>query len=343
MILLVSCEDLYFPKLDEMPHLLVIESHLTNDPKQNYVMISTTNGFYDTGSNESLSGIDVKLLEIGGKILNGNEQGKGKYAFQDTPRPGSKYKLRITYQQDIFESDTVMMPPVPSIDSIYSLYHINKTYRTDEFGPLVLIETPGREIYIDAPISKSLQYYRINWRAILQWAITPPPTPLGYPPATFGWNSIYDQDLINLAGLKRFSSATQIKKHPVLSIPYDQRIYLDSEEKNENGWIIILELFGIDEKANQFYQQLNKQFTAEGNLFDPMFTQINGNMHCTTDPTKQILGYFEVNSYRQYRYYFNLWGIDQGKVLLREIKRYPDIPNEGQTMRKPPEFWEYTY
>ena len=343
LILLTSCEELYFPKLESMPGLLVVESHITNDPKMNYVKISTTNGFYDNISPESLAGISVKLIEIGGKTITAVDIGKGVFAFSETSKPGKDYQLKITYQKDIYESDTVRMPSLPSIDDIYSLYKVSKTYRTDDFGPPVLIETPGREIYVDAPISQTLQYYRFDWRAVLLWGITPPGGPMGYPPATYGWQSLYNMDLINLAGQKRFSDATQIKKHPILSIPYDYRVYLDSDEKIENGWIIIIDQYGMDKKSYDFYEEFNKQLTAEGHLFDPALTQVNSNIYCTTDPSKKVLGYFEVNSYRQHRYYFNLWGIDQGKVILRELNRYPDIPREGQITGIVPEFWEYTY
>ena len=343
LILFSSCEELYFPDLDKMPEIMVVESHITNDPKLNYVKITTTNGFYKTVPNESLKGINVKLIEINGKTLTASDNGKGYFSFPDTPTPGREYQLKIVYQNDIFESDTVRMPSLPSIDNVYSLYKISKTYRTDSFGPPVLIETPGREIYVDAPLSQTLQYYRFDWRAVLLWAITPPPTPFGPSPTTYGWNSLFDQNIINLAGQKRYSEADQVKKHPILSIPYDYRVYLDSKEKVENGWILIIDQYGIDQKSHDFYDELNKQLTAEGQLFDPVLTQINGNIRCTSDPSKKILGNFEVNSYRQYRYYFNLWGIDQGKVLLRELNRYPEIPNEGTSFRIVPEFWEYTY
>jgi hypothetical protein len=343
LVLLSSCEEYYSPKIDPVPSILVVEPHLTNDSRLNFVRITSTSGFYEAGPAKPVAGVRVRLQETGGKTITATDQGKGIYAFNELPKPGIKYVLRLTYLNDNYESDPVSMPEIPSVDNFYSKYKISKTYRTDEFGPPVVIQTPGRELCVDVPIGKNIQYYRFKWRAILQWAITPPPTPLGYPASTFGWNSISDQDLINLAGPNRFTFTTQLKNHPILSIPYDQRIYLDAEEKNENGWIIILEQFGIEKNVYEFYQELNKQFTAEGNLFDPVFAQVYGNLHCTTDPSKKILGYFAVNSYRQYRFYFNLWGIDQGKVLLREISRYPDIPNSGQTLRTPPDFWEYTY
>jgi hypothetical protein len=340
---LSSCEELYFPSLDKMQGIMVVESHVTNDPKLNYIKITTTNGFYESVPNESLKGITVKLTEINGRTIRATDTGKGIFAFSETPEPGMDYKLTITYQNDVFESDTVRMPALPSIEDIYSLYKVSKTYRTDSFGPPVLVETPGREIYIDAPLSPALQYYRFDWRAVLLWAITPPPSPTGPSTSTYGWNSLFDQNIINLAGQKRYSEAGQLKKHPILSIPYDYKIYLDSKEKVENGWILIINQYGIDQKSHDFYEQLNKQLTAEGQLFDPVLTQITGNIRCTNDPTKKILGNFEVNSYRQYRYYFNLWGIDQGKVLLRELYRYPEIPNEGTSFRIVPDFWEYTY
>ena len=342
-LLFVSCEKYYTPKLDKVDSILVIESHLTNDAQQNFVKVTATNGYYDTNTTEPSDGVSVDLIDMQGKTMNALDFGNGYFRFTDTPVPGREYKLVIRHYMDKYESEVVKMPSLPSIDTAYTEYQVQKTYRTNTIGPPVPIETPVREMYIDAPITQSLQYYRFAWRAVLQWTITPPSTPFGSPPSTNGWLSLYDKDqgLINLAGPKLYSSASQIKKHPILSIPYEYGVYLDSKEKNKQGWILIIDEFGITRESYDFHNELNKQLTAEGNLFDPVLAQVYGNIHCTTNASKVVLGYFDLSSYRQYRYYFNVWAVDEGKVILRQLDKYPYIPDNGQTVGDPPYFWEF--
>ena len=189
-LLFVSCEKYYTPKLDKVEKILVVESHITNDRQQNFVWISTTDGYYDTLSKQSLVGVSVKLIQKSGETIDAFDFGNGYFTFPYTPVPGNEYKLVIHHNQDIYESDVVKMPSLPSIDSTYTEFKIQKTYKTNTIGSPIIIETPGREMYIDAPISQSLKYYRFAWRAVLQWTITPPSTPFGAPPSTNGWLSL---------------------------------------------------------------------------------------------------------------------------------------------------------
>src|SRR5665648_45253 len=332
-VLFVSCEEYYNPDMDVVSGLLVVESHLTNDTKQNFVKLSMTRDFYSTNEKEKVTGANVELVEVGGQSTNGVESSTGNFTFPGTPVPGKKYLLRITYQQNVFESEAVVMPPVPSIDTLYTKHHIEKTYRTDSYGALVSVETPGREIYIDAPISTELKYYRFSWTAILQWVYYPPivldSIPPYTPPSWYGWVKKYDKGSFNLAGPKEFSVSDKVLNHPILSLAYDSQLYLDSVPQIPAGWIVILDQYGITKDSYDFHEKLNKQFSAEGSLFDPVLTQVYGNIHCTNDPSKIVLGFFDLNSYRQYRYFMILGSGDDKLVHQRRLNRYIDIPNSG--------------
>lgn len=343
--LFVSCEDYYKPDLEVVPGLLVVESHLTNDPNQNFVKLSLTRGFYSTGPVENIAGARVDLLETGGQTMKGIESGSGYFTFPRTPVSGKRYQLRISYQRDVFESEYVVMPPLPSIDSLYTMHKIEKTYRTDAYGAPTQVETPGREIDIDAPITPQLKYYRFNWRAIIEWVYNPPAPAFGPPPPpVFGWLSRYDKGIFNLAGPKEFSISDKVRTHPVLSLAYDSRIYLDSATQIPVGWIVIVDQYGITKNSFDFHNKLNKQFTAEGSLFDPILTQVYGNIRCTTDPSKIALGFFDLNSYRQYRYFLNLGSGDDKFVIQRRLNEYFIIPDEGFTDDGTlPVFWENNY
>ena len=339
-VLFVSCEEYYNPKLDIVPGLLVVESHLTNDAKQNSVRLSMTNDFYNINPEEKIAGAKVELIEIGGSTLNGIDDGSGYFTFPRTPVPGKTYMLRINYKEDTFESDAVIMPPLPFIDTLYTKNYIDKYYLTDAYGTPTLTERAVRQICIDAPITPQLEYYRFSWRAVLEWVYNPPTSGFGPPPPSwYGWISLYDAGSFNIAGQKEFSVSQEVKNHPILSLGYDGHAYLDSITQIPSGWIVLVNQYGISKGSYDFHDKLNKQFEAEGSLFDPVLTQVYGNIHCINDPSKIVLGYFDLNSYRQYRYYMRL-GSGDSNVFQRRINRYFDIPDSGYLIGEYPEFWE---
>lgn len=343
LLLFVACEEYYTPKLDVVPGMLVVESNLTNDPNQNFVRLSVAKDFYGTNPEEKIIGAKVELNEPNGLSMNGVESGTGYFTFPKTPVAGKKYVLRISYQSDIYESNTVIMPPLPSIDSLYSNNQVEKSYRTDVFGGPTQVETLGREISIDASIKPSLEYYRFNWRAIIQWMYQPQSAFGPPPPPYYGWISLYQNGSFNIAGPKQFSVSDQVKNHPILFLGYDSRAYLDSSTQIPQGWIVIIDQYGITKESYDFHDKLNKQLSADGSLFDPVLTQVTGNIHCKNDPSKIVLGFFDMNSYRQYRYFIYPGQYVGNKTIQRRLNRFLIISDRGYVRGIPPVFWENFY
>lgn len=342
-VFFASCEEYYRPDLEERPGMLVVESRLTNDARQNFVKLSMSRNFYDYSTSDRVIGAKVDLIEEGKTYWSGTDNGEGRFTFTKVPVVGKKYSLRIVYDRDIYESETLIMPPVPHIDTLYSKHKVEKFYRTDAYGVPDLVSRPGREVYIDAPISTQLEYYRFNWRAIIQWHYDEPLS-VGIPPPTlYGWISHYNNGLFNLAGPKEFSVSDKVQNHPIISLGYDGVQYLDSATQVPDGWILIIDQYGTTKDSYDFHQKLNQQFSAEGSLFDPVLTQVYGNIICKTNKSKIVLGFFDLASYRQYRYFFNPGTSEQSRSILRRLNKYPDIPDRGSISGIRPSFWEFNY
>ena len=338
--LLSSCEEYYTPDLDVVEPILVVESQMTNNSTANFVKLTMTQDFYNTTETEKVTGAKVELIQVNGAKESGTESSTGYFTFKTTLIPGKEYYIRITHQNDIYESETVAMPSVPSIDSLYTQHKIIKSYTTDAYGSPTLIETPSRQIYIDAPITSDLHYYRFNYRAIEQWMYTPASSDGPPPPTLYGWKSVYGNGLFNIAGPKEFSTSEKIYKHAIRSLEYDGRVYLDSTSLTPMGWILILDEYGTSKNSYDFHESLNKQFSAEGSLFDPILTQVYGNLHCESDKSKTVLGFFDLNSYRQHRYFLYLGDGADEHVTQRRLNTYPDISDAGYTEGTTPSFWE---
>jgi len=75
-------------------------------------------------------------------------------------------------------------------------------------------------------------------------------------------------------------------------------------------------------------------------LFDPILTQVFGNMHCINDTSKIILGYFDLNSYRQSRYFLDIGINDKSPGVVRKLDQYHFIPADGYLDGEYPVFWE---
>ena len=168
VIILSSCEEYYKPAMDVVPSILIVDAHLSNDSQNSFVKLTMTNDFYNTAQAKLVTGANVKLIEEGNHLIEGYEQTTGFFIFADTLVPGKKYRIRITYKTDIYESYPVLMPPLPRIDSLYTKDKPVNGYQTDSYGVVTPIVTPSRDICIDAPITSALKYYRFSNRAILQ-------------------------------------------------------------------------------------------------------------------------------------------------------------------------------
>ena len=281
----------------------------------------------------------VELVEIGGKTYNGYQYKPGWFNFIYIPATGKNYKLRITLKKDIYESETVMMPPIPDITSIYSGYKEKKVYLTDAYGAPQAYNMPGCEFYVDAPLTSTLSHYRFDVRSVLEWTWDSTVTTAPPPPTVYGWNS-YTNDRFNLAGPKQFSVTGQIEKHPIMMLSYKAKDYLHSDTLISHGWIMIIEQYGTSKESFDYHGKLNAQFEASGSLFDPIQTQVYGNITCKNDPAKIAYGYFDLNSYVQYRYYVNLSSPNTA-VVLKPLFRYPEITDFGQIKGSPPDWWEW--
>lgn len=339
---LASCEDAYHPKIDTVEGRLVVQGLITNDPNQNYILLTKTTSFYDKTPSETVSGATVNLVDGNGTIIQGKESSQGNFHFDTVPVTGQDYKLRILLDKDIYESEPVIMPPLPSVTNFYSERFEKSEYQTDAYGVPYSVKVIGRELYIDAPITPALSNFRFGMRSVMQWYYQPPmlgPPPPFVPPI-YGWLSLFPKYNYNVAGPKKFSESDIIEKHPLFFLPYSTSLLI-KPDSTFLGWIFILDQYGTSQGSFDYHEKLNSQFSADGTLFDPIQTQVYGNIKCITDPLKIAFGYFDLNSYRQYRYYLYFTNPSPGgSITTREITRYPYISEEGVTVEYPPDWWE---
>jgi len=343
MMLFVSCEQIYQPAVDNVSGQLVVEAMITNDLTRNSVHLTRTSAFNDQVQIPEVSGATVQLIQTGGPTIEATESTAGIYLFNSAPVSGNSYKLRIILSKDTYESEVVTMPPLPAMANFYTTNVVQKVYVNNGGTVPEAVVKNLREVDADLPVTTALSHYRFDVRSILEWTWDSIP---GEFHTAYGWYSYTENNQFILAGPANFSQTTMLVKQPLLTVSYNVLDYLYSDTLVSNGWILIIEQYGTSAGSYNYHQQLNSQFAATGSIFDPIQTQIYGNIKCKTDSTKIAWGYFDLNSCQQVRYYFNL-SSPTGTITLRQLFQYPVIPFNGivrATKSKPgvdqPSWWQ---
>jgi len=333
-----SCEEIYYPAINKVNGHLIVDALVTNDLTQNYVRLSKSSTFYDTNPPAAVTGAIVKLVDSNGNVIQGIESSQGFFNFNKIPEVDQNYKLQISLNGDIYESETVTMPPLPSIDKFYTERVEKEEFITDATGVPVPTKVVSRALYLDAPITAACSHYRFVTRAVMEWVYVVPNTPMA--PTIYGWQSLYNNNVYNIAGPKKFSQNDKIEKQQLMLLPYNTTGMVQTGA-SVKGWIFILNQYGTSIESFDYHEKLNNQLTADGNLLDPVQTQVFGNITCKTDSSKIVFGYFDLNSTRQYRYFISFSDLQPNDNLVtRELTNYPDISNYGKTVNLRPEWWE---
>jgi hypothetical protein len=83
------------------------------------------------------------------------------------------------------------------------------------------------------------------------------------------------------------------------------------------GYSILVHQYALTEDAYNYWQLIQKTTDNIGTLFDVQPTQLNGNIHCTTNPNQPVIGYVSACSVQQQRIF----------ILASTLQNWPH--NEG--------------
>lgn len=352
LLLAVSCEEYYHPEMEILNGNLVVEAQITNEASRNTIHLTQTRSFYDKLAPLEVTGASVRLMELGtNNSIVGHETSSGHYLLNSLPESGKTYYLRITTQNETYESSAVTMPPAPELKKFYTEYQFKNIYVNTPYIDPLTFDFMVRELYADLSMTPALAHYRFKIRNLIEWSWDANPSAKSLYPTVYGWYSFTDNEKFMIAGPADFNRASVLERFNLLTLFYNPWQYLSTDTLVSHGHIVMIDLYGTSKESYDFHQQLNGQFSANGSLFDPVQTQIQGNIHCSTTPSEKVYGYFDLNSFRQYRYYFYL-NPPPGVYVEREILKYPDIPYNGEIFAPskteedpnppflPPDWWE---
>lgn len=313
LLLLSSCKKPYVPPaITASSSLLVVDGNINTGTDSTIVRLTHTIPLSSpagtvsppelnaTVTVESTQNTEYPLAETG----NGYYRAVGLNLSS-----ANQYKLKIvTSAGKVYESDFVQVKNSPPMDSV--------SYQTQSASLSINVTTHDP--------SNSSRYYRWDYNETwiihskydskLELQTDPVDSIVVRDPANqiyTCWQSDVSSDIV-LGSTAKISDDILIN-YPVAIIP-------STSEKLAERYSILIKQYAMTPDAFNYYQELRKNTESLGTIFDPQPTSLKGNIHCTTSPSEQVIGYITAGSVSQARIYVN------GRQLPANANWIPSLP-----------------
>lgn len=140
---------------------------------------------------------------------------------------------------------------------------------------------------------------------------------MSYHWVVFGWKA-YKLNVIENITEKQTSTESLIKNHPIGFVPFDASSYGYVIPPPKLIYFIRVSQYSLNRDAYRFYKSANEQLSTSGNLFDPISSQVYGNMRCVNDPEKIVVGLFEVSAVTEHAFVLDNINLRINQVSIRK-------------------------
>ena len=369
--LVTSCYKVYDPHIDTTGKVLVVNGLITNQTDVYHVVLTYARPFNSSKKSTSVSAANVYVTDDLGNSYKFNESDKGDYisdSLQFKGHPGNTYRLHIvTPDSAEYESDPQRLFPEVYPDTVYAEFD-NKEILERASG--LKVNTHGANVLADIRNESDslpryrltsnlvmqyyyIVYYQLNWYTVLHFDF-------------YCWQTVNARPDINLTGWEYSLNSASVRKHPVCFLDDNFNVYalryglkINMEDttgsKIETSHyqfymihhrILYLNQYTLNNEAYLYYKNLDEQMQSEGKLFDPIATQLNGNIKCISDPEIRAIGFFEASSVSNSAYIVDFRNLENSQpTLLKTPYILPPEPvgcrinRLGSIHKNIPSFW----
>jgi hypothetical protein len=345
-----ACQEVYEPDVDLDLSVLTVDGLLTDNSDSNYIQLKMALPSDSSGLGTPVSGAEVNITDDLSHKYPFIETVNGIYVSDSSVfsvHYGRKYTLHIlTPDGNKYESSAQELIPNKEIDKIYGRLTFKPFIWKNQNGEYVHIHNQGIETYIDFfSDPEQLFTFKFNATVLIEYTylggFSSNPNKNG---KYYAWGKWDLKENINITEARYQNGNHEIVAHPLPFLPVEKSWYSLEPDLYRNGfkvvhWILIIDQYRLNEDSYSFYKKIREQLAAEGKLFDPVAVQINGNIRCTNNPTKLVLGNFEVSSKETITYVVTPdWLTNTASYL--KIPNLLNIPDEGAVEFKDlPDWW----
>jgi len=349
-LFLLSCTELYEPDIDNRNQILVIDAFIGNSVGTSYVSLSLSLPFDSLGIPEKISPESVYVTDDQNIKTVFRKSSPGVYIPENYSFKGEINKTYIltvkTSDNQVFQSSPQkMLQPLNPV-KVWGGYNKYSYLYDNGNGKVIPREEDVCEIYFDfISSSGELPRFRFTSSQIVEYTIT---KGMMNEMTFFCWFTTDDKSL-RFTSEKYPSASGEINNQVVSVTDADGKITVTDMSLQKRGYgdtvvtihehkrIIRINQYRLNPDSYLWYKGIEKQSSSEGKVFDPLPSQLSGNISCLTDPARHVLGFFEVSpvTTRSWVVYRGGPGIPVKMESVPNI--YPQ--SQGFTINYPPGFW----
>jgi len=294
-----ACITEFEAKIDEVANILVVEGIITDD--ESIITLNRSKGLSYEDNIKDMSPYHVTDAKVyiecdDGTQWGATDQNSGKYTIQTGKlNIERQYRLKIESEEHIYHSEFASPMIPPEIDSVFWIKQ----------GQYVKIYVASHD-----PDSTT-QFYRWTFQEV--WTYTSnlrvfpddnPFYPDGFP--FFCWDRANNTGL--LLGSSEKTVSGKITSQLTEILPWDDRLSI--LYRIEVGQHV------IGKRAYKYFDNIKKNARQTGSLFARIPSDVIGNIICTTDRSRMVIGHVDVSSATRKKLY----------ISTRDIGGYYDPP-----------------
>lgn len=292
VLILNACIEPYDPPLKESDaNLLVVDAFMDVSNGAVNVKLSRSLPVKNFSDFPRESGAFVRIEDGGGNTYTIAEWGGGTYTG-NVPDPGvdQTYRLLITTADNQeYASGFIQIVETPSIDSV--------TWTADRDGIEFAVTTHDpthRAKHFRWKYEETYEY-NATFNSLFKWVGTNV-VPRELDESVFTcWRTIESTDII--VGSARLLNEAVISKFPITVVPLES-------VKLSIKYSLLVKQQALTEEAYDYWTSLERSTENLGGLFDPLPSEVQGNIRSISDPNQTVLGFFSSGQTRETRIFF---------------------------------------
>ena len=302
LIIAAGCKEKYLPPV-QSPNTgyLVVEGFINSGQEPTSITLTRTTKLYDSVNIIYEHNAVVNIEGENQESFPLSETGNGVYRSSSLNlNKNEKYRLKIMTQDGKeYASDFASVKSTPDIDSI--------SWKRENGGVKIYVNTHDPQ--------NNTRYY--HWKYEETWEFH----------STY-YSSLYyffDQNSLPIGvAFRNANQSVDTTIHKCWNTVNSTNINLGSSEKLSEDVIYLplvyiepasvklsvlysinVRQYALSHDAYLFFQRIKKNTENVGSIFDAQPSELQGNIHCITNPTEVVIGYIDISEEKQKRIFIS--------------------------------------
>jgi hypothetical protein len=303
-----GCKEKFLsPVTNSNTGFLVVEGVINNGGEQTNIRLSRTTGLTENGF-ISETGATVRLESSSNTFFYLTENAAGNYfignLLLDTLL---KYRLAITTgNNEEYISEYVPVRNNPPIDSI--------SWVREDDGVQIFINThdpQNNTRYYQWDFNETWEFHSAYY-ASLKYEKGPPPN---YDNIGVTYRDLADPEMYicwkDNSSTSLILGSSEKLSQDIIHLPIT--LIENNAQKLSVKYSILVNQYSWSKAGYEFLQRMKKNTESVGSVFDPQPSELNGNIYCTSDPNKSVIGFFNICTIQSKRIFIKnselpVWG-----------------------------------